>query len=263
MPVMQRVLAILRGIGIFLIFLMLPTAILLTIGIFSPDNVNAAVNFLQYFSTLITTILLLGVWLLRSRHPAESLGFAPKRTGIVPHAAAFALGLFGNTAVSFLMAFLPASWLESYAEQSSGIYTPEQSVVSILSIVLFAPVCEEILFRGMIFRSFEEAMPFWLAAGCSALLFGTAHMHPVWIAYAFFMGFVFTVMNHRRGSLSVSIAAHMGFNLASLPSFLLDESSVYYQIISGSLLRYLITGIFSLLVCILLWNSFFSRRNIP
>lgn len=257
----QRVLAVLRGIGIYVIFLMLPTAVLLTIGLIFPDSVNAAVDFLQYFSTLITTLLLLGVWLLRSRHPAESLGFAPKQAGFVPHAAAFALGLFGNTAVSFLMAFLPASWLESYSEQSAGIYTPEQSMISILSIVLFAPVCEEILFRGMILRSFEEAMPFWLAAGFSALLFGSAHMHPLWIAYAFLMGFVFSVMNHRRGSLSVSVAAHVGFNLASLPSFLLNENSVYYQIIAGSLFRYLATGVFSILVCVLLWNSFFSTRK--
>ena len=33
-------------------------------------------------------------------------------------------------------------------------------LMNFLTVAVLAPVCEEILFRGLIFRSFREVMPF-------------------------------------------------------------------------------------------------------
>lgn len=257
---MKKVLAVLRGLGIYCVFLLLPAALWILAQLFLPGHLDGILLFLETFSTILTALILLGLYALRGGSLRSSVGLAPREAPVSVHAAAFALGLFGNGAVSFLMNFLPAGWLASYAEQSAAAYNPEQSLLSILAIVLLAPVGEELIFRGMICRSFQEAMPAWLAAAASALLFGAAHLHPVWVCYAFAMGFCFAVMVQRTGTLSISILAHLGFNLASLPSLLLPEDAFFVQLIYGSGIRYLIFGVLCIAVCVWLWKRCFSRR---
>ncbi|MGI5894719.1 MAG: CPBP family intramembrane glutamic endopeptidase [Candidatus Merdivicinus sp.] len=257
---MRKAGAILRILGIYLVFLFLPTGIWMAVSLLIPNKAEAVLSFLSNFATLLTAILLLALYCLREIPLKESIGWDPPTAGFSPHIAAFVLGIFGNHAVSFIMNFLPESWLTSYAEQSASVFDPNQSLVSILAIVLAAPVGEELIFRGMIFRSARRAFPLGWAAALSAILFGAAHLHPLWICYAFAMGFCFAIMVDRRASVSVSIAAHIGFNLASLPSFLLTESSLWNQLLYGTIERYLAFGVGSILVCIWIWYRFFSRR---
>lgn len=258
---MKKAFAILRGLGIYAVFLLLPAGLWICAQLFLPASwLEGVLIFLENFSTILTALLLLGLYALQGRGLRAAAGFAPRESPVSRHIAAFALGIMGNGAVSFLLNFLPAGWLAGYAEQSASAYDPNQSVLSILAIVVLAPVGEELIFRGMIYRSFREAMPAWLAGAASALLFGAAHLHPVWICYAFAMGFCFAVMVERTGTLSVSILAHLGFNLASLPSLLLPEDSLWAELIYGSAVRYLLFGAVCILACVWLWMRFFAKR---
>lgn len=258
---MKKVLAILRGLGLYAVFLLLPAGLWICAQLFLPASWQEGILvFLENFSTILTALLLLGLYALRGRGPRASAGFAPQEAPLSRHIAAFALGVLGNGAVSFLLNLLPASWLAGYAEQSAAAYDPNQSVLSILAIVLLAPVGEELIFRGMIYRSFREAMPVWLAGAASALLFGAAHLHPVWICYAFAMGFCFAVMTERTGTLSTAVLAHLGFNLASLPSLLLPEDSLWVELIYGSAARYVVFSAVCILASVWLWMRFFAKR---
>jgi uncharacterized protein len=85
---------------------------------------------------------------------------------------------------------------------------------------LIAPVCEELLFRGLLLRSLRRRMAPETAVAVSALVFALAHpmLSPTWGTFAvvpalFALGAVSGVMALRRGDLSVSILLHIGFNL--------------------------------------------------
>lgn len=51
-----------------------------------------------------------------------------------------------------------------------------QLFVTFLSLVVFTPVLEEIIFRGILFRGLRIRLPFWAAAVITSVLFGLAHM---------------------------------------------------------------------------------------
>ena len=152
---MKKVLAILRGLAMYAVFLLLPAGLWICAQLFLPASwLGGVFVFLENFSTILTALLLLGLYALRGRGLRASAGFAPREAPLSRHIAAFALGVLGNGAVSFLLNLLPASWLAGYAEQSAAAYDPNQSVLSIIAIVLLAPVGEELIFRGMIYRPF-------------------------------------------------------------------------------------------------------------
>ena len=80
---------------------------------------------------------------------------------------------------------------------------------AILSVVVCAPVLEEILFRGLIFESCRERFGSGVAVLVSALLFGLVHGVPVQIINAFVVGLIFGYIYLRTGSLLSVILLHV------------------------------------------------------
>ena len=67
--------------------------------------------------------------------------------------------------------------------EASNLTGGDDDVVSIIVLVLvavvLAPVAEELMFRGLLLRTFMHRMRFWPAALLSTLLFGAFHMYEV------------------------------------------------------------------------------------
>jgi len=83
-------------------------------------------------------------------------------------------------------------------------------LVTIALSVLVAPVVEEIVFRGFIYRAFERRWG-WLAAMlATSALFGMYHTYP-WSAFV--SSIVFVCVMRRTGSLWAPIVVHVIFNL--------------------------------------------------
>jgi membrane protease YdiL (CAAX protease family) len=80
-------------------------------------------------------------------------------------------------------------------------------------IVLVAPVCEEILFRGFVFRAFRARARFWPAALGSAALFSVTHVDLLVMPAIFVDGLLLAYVFERRQRLTASIAAHATLNL--------------------------------------------------
>ena len=84
---------------------------------------------------------------------------------------------------------------------------------------LVAPVCEELLFRGLLLRSLCRRVAPAVAVAISALVFALAHpmLDPTLGTLAvvpalFALGAVSGAVAVRRGDLSASILLHIGFN---------------------------------------------------
>ena len=84
--------------------------------------------------------------------------------------------------------------------------------VIFLASVIAAPLSEELAFRSLVYGRFKRAMPVWLAAVLSSLLFGLLHGTLVWALYAALLGVLMVWIFERGKSVWASIAMHVGFN---------------------------------------------------
>jgi membrane protease YdiL (CAAX protease family) len=100
-------------------------------------------------------------------------------------------------------------------------------LLALLVTAVAAPICEEIFFRGMLFRLLRTRIPLWSAVAVSAVAFGLAHASPA-VSLALlpsfmYMGVVLALVYLRTGWLTNSILLHglnnaivtvLAFNLA-------------------------------------------------
>jgi uncharacterized protein len=85
-------------------------------------------------------------------------------------------------------------------------------LLALLVTAVAAPLCEEMFFRGMLFRLLWSRLPLWAAVVLSAVAFGLAHASPS-VSYALlpvfvYMGIVLAVIYEKAGSLTNTVLLH-------------------------------------------------------
>jgi membrane protease YdiL (CAAX protease family) len=100
-------------------------------------------------------------------------------------------------------------------------------LLALLVTAVAAPICEEVFFRGMLFRLLRTRVPLWAAVLLSAIAFGLAHASPAVSAALLptfmYMGTVLAVVYVRTGWLTNTILLH-GISNA------IATVLVYYQV---------------------------------
>jgi hypothetical protein len=89
-------------------------------------------------------------------------------------------------------------------------------VVSAAIALLFAPVCEEILFRGFLFGGLRGRYPFWKAAVISSALFGLVHADGLRFLGLAVEGFIMAAVYERRRTLVAAMVAHAIVNTVAV-----------------------------------------------
>ena len=84
--------------------------------------------------------------------------------------------------------------------------------LSFVSIVIAAPVVEEILFRGYVLDAIREIHGDTVAVLGSAVLFGLLHFEPYVVGMAAIGGVIYGWVRIKTGSLWPSIVSHMVWN---------------------------------------------------
>lgn len=84
--------------------------------------------------------------------------------------------------------------------------------ITVLMACVIAPLVEEMLFRGLILRSFLRQYPRGLAILGSALLFGAAHLNVYQFAAGSLMGLLLGWLYDRTRSLWPCMALHAAYN---------------------------------------------------
>ena len=128
--------------------------------------------------------------------------------------------------LNLLIAFLPVNDAE-YQEIAEEMFKHNGIVIQLVVIGILAPVSEELIFRGLIFRRIRDYAGFMWAAVASGLFFGIYHGNLTQGIFAFVMGMLFAAIYEHYGTLWASIAAHMANNIfATLENNLLDKIDV-------------------------------------
>lgn len=87
--------------------------------------------------------------------------------------------------------------------------------------VIVAPIVEEIVFRGILFRALGDRVGVWLGALISSAIFALIHIEvvvsqPVALGGLFAVGMVLALAYHWTGNLLVPVLGHAVFNAASI-----------------------------------------------
>lgn len=135
----------------------------------------------------------------------------------------------GVSGISLLWIML-AQQMPSLQKSIDAMHTGNENLAGgsfiggILIAVISAPIIEEILFRGIVFRSIRKVSPAWLAILLSSILFGAYHLNPVQAVYATFMGIVAGIIYEKKKNLMFPIFVHVANNfIASIQGFVSAE----------------------------------------
>ncbi|MBX3364492.1 MAG: CPBP family intramembrane metalloprotease [Phycisphaeraceae bacterium] len=126
------------------------------------------------------------------------------------------------TLPALLLSFVVVVVLVMLLSDAEGGPRPHNPVVEqvssggMLSVVVFAslamvwaPICEELVFRGALYRHVRSRLAWPLCAGLTAVLFAFMHGYgPLFTPPLIVLGFAFAWMREWRGSLVASITMH-------------------------------------------------------
>lgn len=87
-----------------------------------------------------------------------------------------------------------------------------EAIMLVVAALVLAPITEEWLFRGLLFRRVSVRSGRWLAYGISALAFAAIHDNPAGFVIYLWLGVVFAAVLERTGRLWAAVAVHMGNN---------------------------------------------------
>jgi membrane protease YdiL (CAAX protease family) len=172
----------------------------------------------------------LGWVVIRYRESLAALGLHTRRgvaDGVIGALAGLVLILAAGFLVSPVVRFLwegVTGAPPGPIEQLPLEFTTPVIVAAAIVVVGITPVAEEIFFRGFLFGGLRGRMSFLPSAAVSSAAFAILHPPLQLMIIIFFVGFGLAALYEWRGSLAVSIAAHMGFNLIGYTFIAMNRS---------------------------------------
>ena len=164
-------------------------------------------------------------------------------------------------AVNYLISFsgIIQLFYEQYEEVSNLLYYGPIWQELILMVVA-APVLEEFLFRGLIYRRLRTYCTFPVALVVSALLFGVYHGNVVQGIYAFLLGAVMAYVYERFRTILAPIIFHASANLMSVLVTEILQVSDFFDSNAGIVM--IITGIIVIGMIYLIQNNLRPKEEL-
>lgn len=166
-------------------------------------------------STMLTSITALAVlpivyWMYR----ADTGGWERSEKKWWTYLLLIPLGAAANLAVSSVLIWLRVPEHFSNAVQEGLLSSGP--MIQIVGLGILAPIMEEILFRGLVYRRLKRYMPKWGAVLLGAGIFAVYHGNMMQILFAFPMALLIIWSYERWGTLTAPILFHMAANLSTV-----------------------------------------------
>ena len=185
---------------------------------------------------------------------SEILEFYPRSIQVKPALLCAVAGFCMNLSTSALLAVMPIpeSIIGDYSAGTESLLYTDNIALSLVYIVILAPLCEETMFRGFLLHTLQKAFPEKAAVIVVAIAFALPHIHPLWIVVALFSSYFFTLIRWRYKNLMYPLIMHAGFNLATVPMLLLMNKPAYAVLFDNIIaeLIYLIFGGLTVFFCL-------------
>lgn len=102
---------------------------------------------------------------------------------------------------------------DGYEAVAETLMNKEEMLVSFACVGIFAPIAEELLFRGLVYRRIRDYIDVKWGIIISALLFGMVHGNMIQFIYATLLGVLLALAYERYKNLLAPIIAHMAANI--------------------------------------------------
>jgi membrane protease YdiL (CAAX protease family) len=190
----------------------------------------------ELFEAAMTDVITVGllVWWLSVKHrewraairlvPAKGRRIRDVAIGAGLGIAVLILATLASWVILDVLRAIAGGQKPSLPEQVRSDLSPVGMVVFFVTACIVAPVAEEFVFRGLMFRTIRDRHSFLLAAFLSALMFGAVHFVGAndWPSTVSLMatmvvtGFGLASIYEWRGNLLANVAAHSAFNLVAV-----------------------------------------------
>ncbi len=181
------------------------------------NEINEATSSTKYSAASIASnaavlAIVLIIAKAKKRTFSEHIGLKPIRSpyaylAIPAGAAMMVLSLFLINIIPFSEDVIN-EYNETYSFIGGG-----NIVVELIATVVFAPICEEVIFRACGYGRLVRGFPVAASAIMSAFMFAAAHGNLISFVYAFPMGLILAWLYYEYDSIFVPILFHMAFNL--------------------------------------------------
>lgn len=135
------------------------------------------------------------------------------------------------------------------AENSQGFDAVSKAIygssifIQIIATVIMAPLCEEFLVRGLIYKRMARWTKPLVAALISSTLFGLIHMNIVQFVYAFIIGMMLALIYEKFQNIWAPILFHFTANATSIAIANIKELEKVFESDITSIIIFSITGI--------------------
>jgi hypothetical protein len=127
-------------------------------------------------------------------------------------------GLIVYLAVSSVLITIATNllpWFNVNQAQDTGFYQTSygyEVILAFVTLVIIAPIAEEVIFRGYLFGRLKKYAPIWVSILVTSIVFGA--LHGAWnlAVDTFALSVVMCVLRQNTGSLWASILLHMSKN---------------------------------------------------
>lgn len=199
-----------------LFYLLMPVVVIVAYLLLGSVFLRVGLN--PIVSTLIadgTMALLAFLYLRRQPVPVQGDGRsvfgAPAKP--VLWAGLVAVWLFGQITAAWVLATFGDAAFANYDSKLHDV-TGWLAVGSLFLTLFVAPLCEELLVRGVVFGSWRKLNP-WFAFLGSSLLFAVLHGTMTHFVPTLLCGMLMAVAFSMTGSIWRSVVLHIGYNLGA------------------------------------------------
>ena len=103
-----------------------------------------------------------------------------------------------------------------YSQSAAGVFESVSLPVLTVYVGLLAPIAEELIFRGLLYRRLRAHLGIGWAIGISSALFGVFHGNMIPFLYGAALGIFLALLYERSGRILVPVLAHVFCNLFSV-----------------------------------------------
>lgn len=185
------------------------------------------------------------------KRPMEFLGFRKMKIATV--LAVIPFTVFTMPLISLLNLISQFFVTNAVSEMITSYDMSQLTFVQMFfTMAIFAPVCEEVVCRGIYYRSYKKYGGAFKAMLVSALIFAMVHMNLNQACYAFAMGIMAVLLVEATGSLWSAILYHgliNGSQVVIMYTTLQMQPEIYNEVsVQGSYTETLVYGVAAYLV---------------
>jgi sodium transport system permease protein len=133
-----------------------------------------------------------------------------------------------SQAINFIYP-IPPEYLEKMGDL---LKMPKLNLWQVIAVIAILPgICEEIMFRGFVFRFFEKGSK-WFPIIVSALLFALFHLDPYRFIPVLFLGILLAWLMYKSNSIYVSMFSHAVNNTLAVLLLQFGDSRIFQSVMA-------------------------------